>query len=99
MKQPDRWTLCFDFFFFPANPKSAQKSNLVLKLAGVPFLFVVGETMSWAPGPAVATTDPVSLKSRAAFKERPGGKLVQPAGNKIWADPSPPPPPSPLHTV
>lgn len=99
MKQPDRWTVCFDFFFlsfFLVNPKSAQKSNLVLKLAGVPFPFVAGETMSWAPALAEATADPACVKWRAAFKERSSGKLVEPAGNKIQAEPHPsssPPPP------
>lgn len=33
----------------------------------------------------------ISLKSVAVFKERCSGKLVEPAGNKIQADPSPPP--------
>lgn len=32
----------------------------------------------------------ISLKSAAAFKERSSGKLVEPAGNKIQADPFPP---------
>lgn len=34
--------------------------------------------------------DPISLKSGATFKEQCSGKLVEPAGNKIQADPFPP---------
>lgn len=33
LKQLDRWSVCFDSFY----PKSAWKSNLILKLAGVLF--------------------------------------------------------------
>lgn len=89
------------FFIILRGIYLAKKSNLIPTLGGI-ICVLQPEDKKWSFVPRLRQWSQISLKSVAVFKEQSSGKLVEPAGNQIQADPPPPHPSAaaaPLHHV